>query len=67
MTSTIGYHSTAEKEGARKGGRHKKNAGGYCNGSLPNGNICLNITLWFFNGCNMFNKKTYNCQQVGRD
>ena len=32
---------------------------GYCNGSLTNGRRLINITLWFYNGCTMFNKKNY--------
>ena len=67
VTSDIGSQHTAEKEGAREGGRYNRTTGCYWNDRLPNGNRFLKRTHWFFNGCAMFNKKTYYCQQVGHD
>ena len=67
VTSTIEYQHTDVKEVAREVGRYNMTPRGYCNGRFPNGNICLNRTLWFCNGCYRFNKKTYYCQQVGCD
>ena len=49
--STIGSPNTAEKGGAREGGSYNSNTRCYCNGKLPNVNICLKRTLCFFNGC----------------
>ena len=46
-TSTIGSQHTAEKEGAREGGRYNRTTGGYCKGRLPNGKRCLKRTHWF--------------------
>ena len=65
VASTIGSQHTAEKEGAREGGRYNRAVRGYCNGRLPNGKSCLKRTLRFYNGCTRFNKKTYHCKQVG--
>ena len=64
---TIGSQRTTEKEGSREGGRNNRTTGGYCNVRFPNGKIYLKRTHWFWNGCDLFNKKTYYCKQVGRD
>ena len=40
---------------------------GYCNGRFPNGNIFLEITLCFLNGCTKFNKKACYCKHLGCD
>ena len=57
--STIGSWHTSEKEVAKEGGIYNSNVGGYCNISFPNVMRCINITLWFCNGCNHFNQKVY--------
>ena len=45
VDSTIGSQHTAEKKGAREGGRYNRTTRGYCNGRLPNGNILLKRTI----------------------
>ena len=66
-TSTNGSQHTAEKEGDIEGGIYNRTTRGYCNVRLTNGQICLNMTLWFYNVYTRFNKNTYYFQQVGRD
>ena len=36
----------------------------YFSGNFPNGNICLQIIIWFWKECNRLNKKVYCCWQV---
>ena len=50
VTSTIGSQHTAEKEGAREGGRYNRTTIDYCNGGLPNGKRCIKRNLVFYNG-----------------
>ena len=59
---TIGSQYITEKETAKEGGRYNSTARCYYNGGLPNGRICLKITLWFLNVCNRFNKKACYCK-----
>ena len=63
-TIYIGSEHIAEKEEAKLGGRYNMLSRGYFSGNLPNGKICLHISLWFYKGYNRFNKKVYYCQQV---
>ena len=64
MVYTIGYQHIAEIEEHIYGGRYNRQFRGYCSGRLNNGKICFKRTLWFCNGCDRFNNKTYYCQQV---
>ena len=58
----------AEKQKAKIRGGYNRITRGYCSRKLPNGNRCLQISLWFCNGCNGFrNKRVYYCQHVHRN
>ena len=50
-----------EKEDAKQIGIYNRLTRVYCSGNLPNGNICLQRSLWFCKGCNRFNKKVSYC------
>ena len=64
-TISIGSEHFSEKEEAKLRGRYNRLTRGYCLQRFPNVNRCLQRSLWFFNGCNVFNKKRmYYCQQV---
>ena len=56
-TISIGSEHISEKEESKQGGRYNRLTRGYCSGKFTNGNICLQRSLWFCNGCNRFNKK----------
>ena len=66
-TISIGSQHIAEKEEAKQGGRYNSLTRGYCSGKLPNGNICLQRSLWFCKIYHRFNKKVYYCRQVRRN
>ena len=53
-----------KKEGASQIGSNNGTNRGYYQRRLPNGRICLNRTLWFFNGHTRLNKHTYYYKQV---
>ena len=61
---SIGYQHIAEKEEAKQGERYNSLTRGSCSGKLPNGNICLHVSLLFCKGCSRFNKKVYYCRNV---
>ena len=47
VASTIKYQNAALKEKSGEGGGYNRTDICYCQGRLPNGNICLKITLFF--------------------
>ena len=66
VDTTIGSQHTAVKEEAREGGRYNRAVRGYCDVSLPNGNICLSRYICFYDGFIIrFKRITYYCKQVG--
>ena len=66
-TISIGSEHIAKKEEAKQGGRYNRLSRGYCSRKLPNGNRCLQRSLWFCKVFNSFNKRVYYCQQVHRN
>ena len=66
-TISIGFEHISEKEEAKQRGRYKRLSRSYCSWKFPNGNICLQRSLWFCKRCNRFNKRVYYCQQVHRN
>ena len=66
-TISIGSQHIAEKEEAKQGGGYNRLTRGFCSGNLPNENRCLQRSLWFYKGCNRFNKKVYYCRQIRRN
>ena len=65
--SSIGYQHTSVKEGYVEEVRYNSNSIGSFQVKLPNINICLNRTLWFFNVCTRFNIKTHFCKTLFHD
>ena len=61
---TIDSLHTDEKYGDKHGIICNRTVRGCYNVRLPNGSICLNITLWFWNLFNKFNKKAYYCKKL---
>ena len=47
--------------------RYTSTVWGQCNGKLHNGRICVEITIWFYNGCTRINKKFYYCTHLGHE
>ena len=58
---SIVYQHMSEREEDREGGRYNRITRVYCSDRLSNGKRRLQKSLWFYKGCNRFNKKTYYC------
>ena len=68
LTQNSASHFSEKEEEAKLGGRYNRLTISYCSQKLPNGNRCLQRSLWFCNGCNgLNNKRVYYCQQVHRN